>query len=544
MEYINQVILGACLDVLKKLPDECIDACVTDPPYGLGEEPTLEEIIAYLQGADLVTGDFMGKDWEIPSVLVWREVYRVLKPGGYVLSFGGTRTFDLISLGLRAAGFEKRDSLSEDHPAFPALQWKYGQGMPKSHNVSKAIDKKKGAKRTVVRGVKAGHEDFAEREKQAKHFAGEGSALSGFKRPWMDDEEKLRKYHYDTAPATPEAAEFDGYGTGLKPSWEPILVFRKPFKGTVAENVLKYGTGSFNIDSCRVKHSSSKDLEKHKAGVDAIKARGGSMANSWKNSSDLSGASEVTSAGRWPPNSLMTHAPGCCQVGTRKVKSGTAYEHNAEDTQGYHKNWGRRDASFGYANEDGQEEITAWACVEGCPVAELDAQSGDRPATLTGRADPNASHVNPGDNGGASTFGGGNSRVYADDGGASKYFPQFGGTEDLYAPFLYTAKPSKRETSLDGLIENKHPTRKPLKLMKWLVRLVARKGAIVLDPYCGSGSTLHAAAEEGMRYVGIERDKESHATASKRMAIVNERVADQQHQQDMFDAMGSLENEP
>jgi len=134
-EYENRVLLGKCLDVLKQLPDESFHAVVTDPPYGLGtKEPTVKQLIAFLKGADLDTGgDFMGADWEIPSVPIWKEVYRVLKPGGHVLSFGGTRSWDLISMGLRAAGFEYRDTIADE---VAALQWIHGQGMPKGLNVS------------------------------------------------------------------------------------------------------------------------------------------------------------------------------------------------------------------------------------------------------------------------------------------------------------------------------------------------------------------------------------------------------------------------
>ena len=278
LAFENQVLLGDCLEVLRKLPDATFDSCVVDPPYGLGDEPTPEEIIAYLQGADLVTGDFMNKDWDIPSVLVWREVLRILKPGGHVLSFGGTRTWDLISLGLRAAGFEKRDTIADDHPG---LQWVQSQGMPKSTNISKQLQK-------------------------LKH---------------------------------PQALEFAGLGTGLKPTWEPVLVFRRPLsEKNLALNVLKHGTGGLNIDATRVRHASPDDLAQHKAGVEAIKARGGSMADSWKNSSDLSGANEVTSAGRWPPNLLLTHAEGC-NTGTHPGNQ--------------------------HGDADGPETADAWQCVEG-----------------------------------------------------------------------------------------------------------------------------------------------------------------------------------
>src|SRR5690606_16498389 len=147
----------------------------------------------------------------------------------------GTRTWDLISLGLRSAGFEKRDTIADNHPA---LQWVYASGMPKSTNVGKAIAKL---------------EEATDEQKKSTH----------------------------------------GLGSGLKPSWEPILVFRKPFKGSLTKNVLTYGTGALNIDATRVKHSSTQDFENHKKQVESVQARGGVRGDSWKNSSDLSGANDV-----------------------------------------------------------------------------------------------------------------------------------------------------------------------------------------------------------------------------------------------------------
>ncbi len=493
----SQVLLGDCLDVLRQIPDETFHSIVMDPPYGLGEAPTVEEIIAYLQGADLKTGDFMGKDWDIPSVLVWRELFRVLKPGGHVLSFGGTRTWDLISLGARAAGFQKRDTFAEE---FPGLQWVQSQGMPKSTNISKQIDKKKGAKRKVV-GIKSDPRYMSPRNKSvfSKRVAEGYASTEGTSGVGHGADHPAAQI---TAPATPEAEQWDGYGTGLKPCWEPILVLRKPLekKLTLADQILKTGTGGLNIDACRVKHASKADFEAHKAGVEAIKARGGSMQNSWKNSSDLSGANDVTSAGRWPSNVVIVHTPACALV----------------------------------SEVDGPEH---WECVPGCPAALLDEQSGNRPGTLAGRADPDKSHANPGDNGGASTFGGGNSRVYADEGGASRYYPQFDGT-----PFYYVGKATPKETSLDGELKNDHPTKKPVRLMQWLIRLVTPKGGHVLDPYCGSGSTLHAAIEEDCVFTGIEKDPRYHAISVKRVAIVAGNRQDLMTQKSLFAlAMGELE---
>jgi site-specific DNA-methyltransferase (adenine-specific) len=450
MDIENQVLLGACLEILRKIPDNTFDATVMDPPYGIGNrDPKPQEILTYLMGADLNTGgDFMGKDWEIPSVLVWKEIYRVMKPGAHLLCFGGTRTWDLISMGARMAGFEKMPSIAENHAG---LQWIQSQGMPKSRNVSKDIDDKLGSPRDAK-----------------------------------------------SPPITPEAQEWAGAGTGLKPTWEPVLVFVKPLsEKTIAANVLKHGTGVIHIDATRVRHSSKADFEDHKKQVEAVQKRGGVRGNSWKNSSDLSGANDVSLLGRWPPDVVFTHSPGC-----------------------------RRSVV---------QEAVMWVCAEGCPVAELDRQSGNRPSTLTGRADPNVAHDHPGeDKTSKSLFLGERkhlSTVYADGGGISRVFPQF---EEDVVPFFYTGKASKREVSLDGEIENDHPTKKPLALMRWLIRLVARKGALILDPYCGSGSTLHAAYEERVRYTGIEKDPHNHEIATKRMAIVQEVVGARQNSQDNF----------
>lgn len=487
---LNRLILGNCLDVLKTFPDNFFDSCVSDVPYGLGtKEPTPEEIIAYILGEELDTGgDFMGRRWFIPSVNVWKEVYRVLKPGGHVLAFAGTRTWDLISLGLRAAGFENRDTIADDHPA---LQWVYGSGMPKSTNVGKAIAKSEEA----------------------------------------TDEQK---------------AASEGLGTGLKPSWEPILVFRKPFKGSLTKNVLAYGTGALNIDATRVRHSSEKDFENHKKQVEAVKAKGGVRGDSWKNASDLSGANDVHTGGRWPANMVLTHHPECRLVGTKDIKkNGSGLVKGTEkSTSGNDVTMGafKERLPFEAYGEGTTERMANWECHECCPIAALDAQSGDRPSTLTGRADPNTSHAHPGTEFNPnSTFLGErshHSNVYADDGGASRFFQQF--PSELKEPFFYIAKANRMEASL-GEFKVMHPTLKPVRLMAYLIKLVTPVGGLVLDPYCGSGSTCHAALVEGYSYIGIEKDPDIYEEATRRMKIVHAYVEDEQHGLDLFDLAMSME---
>lgn len=521
MGHENQVLQGACLEVLRELPGNIYDAVVTDPPYGLGtKEPSVGQIVAYLKGADLDTGgDFMGAKWDIPSVPVWREIFRVLKPGGHVACFGGTRTWDLIALGARAAGFEFRDSLASQ---FPALMWVHGQGFPKSLNISKAIDAAAGTEREVV-GVSPTCTGKSHLETTPVYSAGHALEV--------------------TAPATEEAKKWEGWGTALKPSWEPILVFRKPLSGTVAENIREFGTGALNIDETRVKHSDASDFEKHKAMVDRLKEQGGSLGDSWKNSSDLSGASDVKEGGRWPPNVTMTHAPGCKQVGTQTIQgkqlaAGTIGGYQGSQEGHYEEGDGRQ-----YAEP---EVVEAWECIDGCPVKAMDEQSGDRGGGFGNQAPrcDGATWSNTATNGSGSGFkNDGRDFGYGDSGTASRFFPQFEGQAPPEAPFHYCPKATKREATLDGQIENNHPTKKPVKLMRWVCRLLTPKDGLVLDPYCGSGSTLQAAVEEGMRFTGIELNEDYAEIASSRMIIVCRLASEDRAQRDAFDLMAEFSDD-
>lgn len=203
---------GDCLDVLRTLPDNSVDSVVTDPPYGLA---------------------FMNKKWDygVPSVEIWAECLRVLKPGGHLLAFAGTRTQHRMAVRIEDAGFEIRDLVA----------WVYGSGFPKSLDVSKAIDKAAGAEREVVGFYTVGGTAAKGKHKgRAASAADEGSAFG------------CTKQLNITAPATEAAKHWDGWGTALKPALEPITVARKPLVGTVANNVLAYGTGALNIDGCRV----------------------------------------------------------------------------------------------------------------------------------------------------------------------------------------------------------------------------------------------------------------------------------------------------
>ena len=218
---------GDCLEVLRGLPDSSIDSIVTDPPYGLSNTKpaqVADVLKAWVAGnteaVPAKRGGFMGKDWDsfVPPPAVWQECLRVLKPGGHMAVFAGSRTQDLMGLSIRLAGFEVRDTLG----------WIYGSGFPKSMDISRAIDKAAGAEREVVGKYGSG----ISRGAAGVCGQGEGGAI--------------------TAPATPEAKQWDGWGTTLKPAIEPIILARKPLGGTVAQNVLEHGVGGLNIDACRI----------------------------------------------------------------------------------------------------------------------------------------------------------------------------------------------------------------------------------------------------------------------------------------------------
>lgn len=245
---INKVTHGDCLDVLKTMDDNSVDSVVTDPPYGLSKEPDISEVLKkWLNGDpyDHKHGGFMGKKWDsfVPHPDIWKEVFRVLKPGGHALVFAGTRTQDLMTISLRLAGFEVRD----------VIEWLYFSGFPKSFDVSKGFDRRAGAERKKIGEYIHPRDNVAyDGKKNGRHFSINASG--------RDD---LTKSLQITAPATDLAKQWDGWGTNLKPAHEPIIMVRKPLHdgrrkiGTM-DCVEKYGTGAINIDACRIGDGSDR----------------------------------------------------------------------------------------------------------------------------------------------------------------------------------------------------------------------------------------------------------------------------------------------
>ena len=241
-----KLINDDCVKAMKAMPENSVDSIVTDPPYELG---------------------FMGKSWDASGIAfnveVWREALRVLKPGGHLIAFSGSRTYHRMAVAIEDAGFEIRDQ----------IMWVYGSGFPKSHNISKGIDKAAGAEREVI-----GYKDGANLLK-SNAFA--DKAINGHN-PNVEI----------TAPSTDAAKKWQGWGTALKPAHEPMVLARKPLIGTVANNVLTYGTGGLNIDGARVGTGTGETKT-----VNYPDIRGNNYNNA-------SGSVEytVTDQGRWPAN--------------------------------------------------------------------------------------------------------------------------------------------------------------------------------------------------------------------------------------------------
>lgn len=282
---------GDMLDVLAALEPDSVDSIVCDPPYGLS---------------------FMGRGWDhgVPGPDYWRAALRVLKPGGHMLAFGGSRTYHRLTCAVEDAGFEIRD----------CVMWLYGSGFPKSHDVSKAIDREAGAEREVV--GKSPH--------AANRTAPEG--YDG----WTGSDDRLV-----TAPATEAAKQWAGWGTALKPAYEPVILVRKPLEGTVAQNVLKHGVGGLNIDGCRIPAEAGRPL------VTSDRRDGNVVYGD-----GLQGSRAVpggTDLGRWPANIMHD---GSDEVLTGFPEAGGGFgvrgEHN--DTQATKWGFTQRGQTVGYGD--------------------------------------------------------------------------------------------------------------------------------------------------------------------------------------------------
>lgn len=426
------ILEGDCVEKMRELDEASVDAIVTDPPYGMrfmgkawdGADIERAARARADAGDDGQGGRMDGRtaprsrgardagtyDLSLTgnqAFQVWcgdwvGEALRVLKPGGHLLAFGGTRTYHRLACAVEDAGFEIRDSLI----------WLYGSGFPKSLDVSKAIDKAAGAEREVV-GASPHSAQRAASSWQAADEPPHGMVGNA------EGERTL------TAPTTPEAARWQGWGTALKPSHEPIVVARKPLAGTVAANVLEHGTGALNVDGCRVD-----------AGDEQFSPEPGGepVTTNQVYGKGLGVGQGQHVAGRWPSNVVLSHLPECVEVGVRKVVAGGGNATTGGELPTWQGPGGRSPVT--HHDGDRTETIPAYECAPGCPVAALDEQSGERPSS-----------------GGAAFTRGGYARQLGDrdTDGAELGYGDAGGASRFY----YTAKASRaeRNAGLDGFEE-------------------------------------------------------------------------------------------
>ena len=416
---LNKIYHGNNLDILKTFPDNSIDSIVTDPPYGLGKEPNAVEVLqSWITTGyhEIIGKGFMGKEWDsfVPQPIFWKECLRVLKPGGYLLSFAGTRTYDWVVMGLRLSGFEIRDMIA----------WLYGQGFPKSHDVEKAINKMDGVE-----------------------FDSKPASGVGFMKPDSEDWHQTKNQLTQKGESSDRAKQWQGYGTALKPALEPIVMARKPLIGTVASNVLKYGTGGINIDGCRV-GLNGEEPPKGSGNADNNKTeqKWGFIGN---------GGNETNPIGRFPANVILDGSDEVVDLFPNS-NGGTGETKVYED----YKNDIRFNASNS-VNRNSYEDSGSAARFFYTPKASQSERN----------------------------FG-----LFNFDDGIS--------TDGRTKPIdnAYNRGETKRK--------NIHPTVKPIDLMQYLVRLVTPRGGICLDPFMGSGTTAVACKSEKVNYIGCELEQD------------------------------------
>lgn len=449
---------GDSLEKLKELGDNSVDSVVTDPPYGLA---------------------FMGKKWDydVPSVELWREVLRVLKPGGHLLSFGGTRTYHRMVVNIEDAGFEIRDQ----------IMWIYGSGFPKSLDVSKAIDKAAGATREKLK-------------RTGKTFTGSNNNIAGITGEFEVE---------SNIPITATATAWQGWGTALKPANEPIVLARKPLeKGlTVAENVLKWGCGGLNIDGTRIAHNEECKPMKSQV-VDGEMTSQKTFGNGGRSKDTL----ELKPNGRWPANVLFDEEAAAMldeQSGERKSggsikspKSSTRFK-NTHSQSGKQPEWSGHKDSGGasrffktFANENCEHGLPKFWCPK-CTPADLplppaQEQTESSIARFFYAAKASKRERNAGLEG-----------IIKEKQGNRP------NSKDMSGKF-----PDHDHRPTGG---NNHPTVKPIKLMEYLIKLVTPPKGTVLDPFMGSGTTGCAAVKLGFNFIGIEREQEYVEIAKRRI---------------------------
>ena len=517
-----EIVEQELIQWLQDYEGERFHAILADPPYALisvTKRFGKEDSAPAQEGADgrfsRLSGGFMGAKWDSFESLdhyrewikTWAEllIEKALYPGAVCLFFGGTRTFYHLAVGLEQGGFEIYDT----------LMFLYGAGFPKSHSISKQIDKMAGAERTEVEGVKPGHEQFVGRKTSGDTKFKDG--MAGFDRPWMNDELARQKYHLKLKPATTEAELWNGYGTSLKPSFEPIIMCRAPRKGqTFASLALEYGSGTLAIDQSRIEGTkSSVPLPKFNSPTGRIYG--------FKTGEGRTGEMSDNTKGRWPANLLLSHHENCQKIGEIEVEGRVI------------NRWQTGMKPFGdgagdeYESEQLPPEIVErWACVPECPIRQLDDQAG---ILISGKGPVIKRETSRGHLG--TTYGSENREAgtpmiwHGGSGGPSRFFycgkasrrEKDKGLENFYwkrtgkgferVDQETWAKLERRERA-KGCI---HPTVKPLDICRYLTTLILPpkqddRTRRILIPFSGSGSEIIAAKQAGWDFiVGIEMNE-------------------------------------
>lgn len=419
---LNIVHNESCMDTMAEMKDRSIDTIITDPPYGLR---------------------FMGKKWdyEIPSVETFVEMLRVAKPGAFLLCFGGSRTFHRMAVNIEDAGWEIRDT----------IMWLYGSGFPKSLDLGKSIDKKNGAIHES-----RGHIGFGGIEDQPT--AG----------TFRTNEERRTPGSRRAPMISADAQRWDGYGTALKPAFEPIIVAMKPIDGTFANNALTHGVAGLNIDGGRI------------------------------------GTGEKLNGG------------------IRKIGDGIKYGKCEPSTEYAQSSLGRFPANLIH---DGSDEVVSLFPAEAGAAAPVHRRNGDKfrnsYGAFSGDVDEAGSTFR-GDSGSAARFFycAKASRAERNAGlvGLPKKMLRWSSEEQSPGTF--------QSEGTDRYAQNHHPTVKPMALMRYLCRLTRPPaGGVVYDPYCGSGTTLCAAVLEGRDYIGSEKEQDFAEISEMRVAYWAQHVA-------------------
>lgn len=588
----GHVIASECIEAMAAIPDESVDSVVCDPPYGIGfmghdwDQPGEEHAAirsngkpaVFASGRTLREPHVVGGREQVPPgqrravhpkpsgftakhkklgaratdrdrggameagrydlsltanqrFQAWCEAWaaeclRILKPGGHLLASCGTRTYHRLACGIEDAGFEVRDS----------LVWLYGSGFPKNYDVAKGIDRAAGATRRVV----------GEGEPVKRMIPG---ATQNATDSWIKDDGRVF-VPTETEAATEEAQQWEGWGSALKPSHEPVVVARKPLIGTIVANVLAHGTGAINIADTTLGFTSAADEAESKNKNRHADFGTGRRDNAvyGEDKRDRGEHGNYDAPGRWPPNVLMSHTPLCALVGVAEADSNGHYP-AARGASGYGSNGHHPESTGGgLKGHEGLDErhttgemVEVWDCAPGCPVGALNAQSGDVGGGFGySLGDPEGHGIY----GKGFPRGDGRKVGFGDTGGASRFF--------------YVAKSSRseREVGLRGQVpclvcaeldsrthpmptdsdpdaeddcrRNPHPTVKPIDLMRWLVRMVTPPGGVLLDPFLGSGSTGCATVLEGFEFVGIEREDGSErpdgTTREEYVRLANARI--------------------